>query len=104
MVAHGPERWRRMTPVDLIAVENVGDAVHPDYPEDRDIIGERLRLYPEGCLVLDGEQGVRGYAVAHPWVFGRPPSLNTLLGQLPARADTFYIHDLALMPDARGLG
>src|SRR5258708_5746286 len=104
MVELGNAYWRRMAQPDLPRVECVGDAVHPRYPEDAAIIPERLRLYPAGCLVLDGEQGITGYAVAHPWLFGQPPSLNTQLGHLPVRADTFYIHDLALMPTLRGAG
>jgi GNAT superfamily N-acetyltransferase len=100
----GTARWRRMAWGDLPAVERVGEAVHPDFPEDAAIAAERLRLYPAGCLVLEGGRGVQGYAVAHPWLFGRPPPLNTALGRLPVRADTFYIHDLAIAPGARGGG
>lgn len=99
-------RWRWMTQADLPSVERVGEAVHPDYPEDANIVAERLRLYPQGCLVLEDADGIQGYAVAHPWLFGRPPPLNTTLRRLPDGADTFYIHDLALMPQRRngGLG
>ncbi len=104
MAEIGRGRWRRMRAADLVGVERVADAVHPDHPEDAAVLAERLQLHPAGCLVLDGEQGIRGYAVAHPWRFGRPPPLNTPLGGLPARPDTFYIHDLALLPDARGDG
>ena len=91
-----------MAQPDLVSVELVGDAVHPDYPEDAAVVAERLKLYPAGCLVLDGKQGIKGYAVAHPWLFG--PPLNTQLGRLPIPVDTFYIHDLALLPEARGRG
>lgn len=104
MMETGAAAWRRMTQADLGSVERVGDAVHLDHPEDATIIAERLRLYPAGCLVLDGDKVVQGYAVAHSWLFGQPPSLNTQLGQLPLRADTFYIHDLAITPDVRGGG
>ena len=96
--------WRQMAEPDLVEVECVGDSIHPDYPEDAAVIAERLRLYAAGCLVLEGQEGVQGYAVAHPWLFGRPPPLNTQLHRLPAQADTFYIHDLAIMPDVRGAG
>ena len=96
--------WRRIRQSDLAHVERVGDAVHPDYPEDATIIPERVRFYPAGCLVLDGEEGVMGYAVAHPWLFGHPPQPNTLLERLPDQVNTSYIHDLALMPEVRGGG
>src|SRR3546814_16514887 len=45
-----------------------------------------------------------GYVVSHPAVFGQPPKLNRLLGAIPAQADCYYIHDLALAPAARGRG
>ncbi len=31
-----------------------------------------------------------------------PPALNAVLGSLPTAPDTFYLHDLALLPAARG--
>lgn len=96
--------WRAMTPGDLVRVEQLADSVHTDHPEDPAVFAERLRLHPAGCLVLDGAQGIQGYVVAHPWRLGQPPKLDTLLGQLPATPDTFYIHDLALLPGTRGGG
>jgi ribosomal protein S18 acetylase RimI-like enzyme len=96
--------WRAMAAVDLPAVEQVADIVHPAYPEAAEVFAERLRLYPAGCCVLDGQSGILGYAIGHPWLFGEPPSLGALLGRLPAAADTFYIHDVALLLPAQGCG
>lgn len=96
--------WRPMTATDLSAVLAVAEVVHPDYPEDEAIFSERLRLFPDGCLVLAGEDGLRGYVVSHPWLRAAPPALNSLLGGLPAHAGCFYIHDLAMLPGARGNG
>jgi ribosomal protein S18 acetylase RimI-like enzyme len=96
--------WRPMTTADLAAVEVIGARAHPDHPEDPAIFAERLRLYPQGCLVLHEDGCLLGYAVAHPWLFGCPPSLNTLLGALPAQPDTLYIHDIAVLPEARHSG
>jgi GNAT superfamily N-acetyltransferase len=42
--------------------------------------------------------------LSHPWLFGAPPALNAPLGSLPERADTYYIHDLAILPLARRIG
>ena len=100
MEAHA-RNWRRMARADLGSVERIGDLVHPTYPEDAAVIAERLQLYPAGCLVLECRSATQGYAVSHPWLFGRPPALNTELQDLPARPDTFYIHDVALMPELR---
>ncbi|MEJ1976896.1 MAG: hypothetical protein WDN49_13095 [Acetobacteraceae bacterium] len=55
----------------------------PLYPEEPAVLAERLQLYPAGCLVLQVGQGIAGYAVSHPWLFGRPPALNARLEGLP---------------------
>src|SRR5581483_767669 len=74
------------------------DAIHVNYPEDEAVLEERLRLYPEGCLVARNGDVCRGYAIAHPWKRGAPPALNSLLGAIPADADIFYMHDVAIAP------
>ncbi len=86
---------------DLPAVMSIAAIVHPDLPERVEVFAERLSLFPRGCLVLDGENGVAGYVVAHPWRALSIPPLDSLIGQLPRREDTRYIHDLALLPSAR---
>lgn len=96
--------WRKMTHTDLSPVDQVADTVHPAYPEDASIFAERLNLYPPGCLVLEINQTIQGYAIGHPCLIQYPPALNTLLGHLPQRPDTFHIHDLALLPAARRAG
>ena len=96
--------WRPMAPGDLTDVEVVGARVHPDHPEDDAVFQERLSLFPAGCLVLRDGPALIGYAISHPGTLNQPPKLNTLLGALPAHPDSFYIHDLALLPEARGPG
>ncbi|MBN2752372.1 MAG: GNAT family N-acetyltransferase [Rhodospirillaceae bacterium] len=94
-----------MTKDDLAAVEAIAAVVHPGYPEALEVFAERLSVYPAGCWVLlDAEGQVVGYALTHPWVYGQPPKLNILLGAIPAQADTYYLHDVALLPAARGRG
>jgi GNAT superfamily N-acetyltransferase len=93
-----------MTVADLPQVRAIAEQVHPNHPEDPAIFAERLTLYPAGCLVLPDGSGLAGYALAHPWLPGQPPALNSLLHRLPAMPGTFYLHDLALLPAARGGG
>lgn len=93
-----------MTPADLPHVLAIAARVHIAYPEDAAVFAERLRLYPAGCLVCESSGRVVGYILSHPWREGAPPALNALLGELPARASTYYIHDIALLPEARGGG
>ena len=97
-------RWRPMTVADLPAVAAISDAVHGRYSEPREVYAERLALYPGGCFVLTGAGVPAGYLIAHPWHRGAPPRLNALLGAIPADADTFYLHDIALLPETRGSG
>jgi GNAT superfamily N-acetyltransferase len=93
-----------MTAQDLDRVQVLADAIHPDHPEGKDVFTERQRLYPEGCHVLAVEGCLVGYAIAHPWQLGEPPPLNSRLGAIPHEASTYYIHDVALLPEARGRG
>jgi GNAT superfamily N-acetyltransferase len=87
----------------------IADRVHAGYPEDRAVFVERLTLFPRGCRIAQavgaGNAGAAiGYAVMHPGRLGAPPALDSLLGVLPAEPDCLYIHDVALLPDARGMG
>lgn len=93
-----------MREADLPLAEDIAEQVHPDHPEDPAVFAERLVLYPNGCRVLEMDLCPVGYMIAHPWRLENPPKLNTLLRRLPVGSDTFFIHDLALLPGARGHG
>jgi GNAT superfamily N-acetyltransferase len=101
-----PERasWRQMQPADLPAVNALAALIHPGYPEDAAVFAERLRLYPPGCRILERTGTLAAYLVSHPWLDRAPPVLNALLGELPARPTTYYLHDLALLPEVRRSG
>ncbi|MCC7251382.1 GNAT family N-acetyltransferase [Hyphomicrobium sp.] len=96
--------WRPMTTADMPAVCAVGDGIHVAYPEDKAVFVERLRLYPAGCVALELDSKLAGYAITHPWRYAEPPALNVMLDALPERATTYYIHDIALLPETRGSG
>jgi GNAT superfamily N-acetyltransferase len=96
--------WRSMTPQDLTQVQALADAIHVSHPEDPEVLAERQRLYPQGCFMLIEDGRAIGYALTHPWRFAEPPRLNRLLGAIPSPATTYYIHDVALLPTARGKG
>ena len=96
--------WRPLTTLDLPAVEAIAGQVHPAFPEDLAVFAERHRLYPDGTRLLELDGVASGYLLSHPWRFKALPALNSLLGQIPPDADTYYLHDLALLPKARGTG
>ena len=87
---------------DLPAVMRIAAQVHPDYPEDEAIFVERQQLYAPGCWVRQQADELCGYLVSHPSRLGMPPALNSLLHALPSPASSYYLHDIALLPAARG--
>lgn len=97
-------KWRRMQPADLDTVVVIAGHVHLQFPEEREVFANKLSLYPEGALILEGDFGPIGYCFSHPWYGTLPPMLNTLLDAIPTDADVLYLHDLALLAEARGAG
>lgn len=99
--------WRSLTAGDIDGLVRVADQIHPGLPESAEVFAERARLYPDGCLALidedDGDQ-ICGYAISHPIRHAQPPALDTLLGTISPDADTYYIHDVAILPRLRGRG
>lgn len=89
---------------DLAAVSAISDAVHGAFTEPMAVYAERLDLYPDGCRVFEAEGAAAGYLVTHPWHRDSPPKLGASLGAIPPRANTYYLHDIALLPSARGTG
>ena len=96
--------WRQLTAADLPALLEVQKEAYPWHQEGTEMFLDRMRLYPPGCLALDGPDGMLGYILSHPWRAEDPPPLDTLLGALPEQRDTYYLHDLALLKAAHGKG
>ncbi len=96
--------WRPMTFLDLPAVDAIATQVHPRFPEDVSVLSERQRLYPDGARLFELDGVASGYLLSHPYPFRQIPELNALFGAIPTDADTFYVHDLALLNPARGTG
>ena len=92
-----------MSGYDLGAVSAIAAKVHPGFFEADAVLAEKQMLYRNGCYILEVAEKPAGYVLSHPWTFGALPALDTLLGALPPEPDTFYIHDLALLPVARGV-
>ncbi|SIS37454.1 GNAT family N-acetyltransferase [Insolitispirillum peregrinum] len=98
-------RWIAMQEQHLSAVIAIAEVVHPNYPERPEVLADRLTVFPQGCFMAQGADGAfLGYTLSHPGVLLRPPPLDSLLERIPAGADCLYLHDIALLPAARGLG
>jgi len=63
-------------------------------------IGQRS---PKTCLLAEDSEPL-GYLIAHPWMAEDLPPLNVVLPEIPTGAQTWFLHDLALSPAARGRG
>lgn len=96
--------WRAMTAFDMPAVVDIAAKVHPGFYEAPEVLAERQQLYRNGCYLLEISEKPAGYVLSHPWRAGTLPALNAMLGEIPAEADTYYIHDLALLPVTRRIG
>ncbi len=87
---------------DIPDVVDIAAVVHPGFFERPAVFCERQRLFPQGARLLEQAGRATGYVISHPWHDGAPPALDSLLGTIPATVATYYIHDLALLPEARG--
>ena len=93
-----------MTEADLDAVERIAGIVHPKFFERREVLAEKQRLYPEGAWLCEADGTASGYLFTHPWYPNAIPALDAMLETIPRDARTYYFHDLALLPEARGSG
>ncbi|WP_271897134.1 GNAT family N-acetyltransferase [Candidatus Phyllobacterium onerii] len=96
--------WRLMEASDLASVSAVAAEVHPHFPEDDAVFFNRFSLHGQGAYVFENGATTLGYAITHPWKSFDIPPLNTVLMALPDWADNYYIHDIALVNAARGIG
>ena len=97
-------QWRPASSNDLDAVRRIADHIHRDLPERPEIFAEKLALFGGGCFVLARGQTVVGYAVSHPWRLKEIPPLDALLHALPPAPECLFVHDVAVLPEARGHG
>lgn len=99
--------WRPMREADLDEVMAIAAVVHAGFFERREVFAERLSLYPQGCWIAQEPAPaamVLGYAFLHPARLGQPPALDSLLHAIDVQSDCLYLHDVALLPAARGAG
>jgi GNAT superfamily N-acetyltransferase len=96
--------WLPLEHADLPALGAIAARLHPGLPERPEVFAEKLRLFPGGCLKFTAGGAMAGYGLAHPWALGAAPRLDSFLGALPETPGCLYVHDVAVLPGARGLG
>lgn len=94
-----------MQRADIPGLMAIAAVAHPALPESEAVFAERLRLFPAGCRTLvGGDDRLHGYVLSHPWQGAAPVPLDTMIATLPPQPAALYLHDLALLPTARGSG
>ena len=94
--------WQPFTADALAAAEAIAAVIHPGLPERTEVFAEKIALAPATARVAAVDGRVVGYAIAHPWRLGVIPKLDRFLERLPDAPDCIFVHDVALLPEARG--
>lgn len=79
------------------------ECYHQLDPEPLEVMSNKAELAPACCWVAERQGKVLGYLLCHPWRAHQPPPLSVPMRRLAGR-DEFYLHDLAVAGDARGIG
>ncbi|RJQ35315.1 GNAT family N-acetyltransferase [Candidatus Parcubacteria bacterium] len=95
-------KWFPLDRADVKDVDRIARQIHPTLPERVEVFEEKIRLFPEGCCKFVEAENIVGYGISHPWKLFSVPPLNQLIGSLPDNPDCIYIHDVAVLPEARG--
>ncbi|MEQ8395948.1 GNAT family N-acetyltransferase [Thalassobaculum sp.] len=96
--------WRPARLDDVVRIARLSNSIHTLFPEREEVFAEKIRLSPEGCHVLESDDAIVGYILSHPWRRRSPSALDSLIGELPAEADCWYVHDLGMGAGVRGTG
>lgn len=94
--------WVPLLESDIDAVDRIAREIHPTLPERKDVFAEKRRLFPQGCYKLMCDGVMEGYGLSHPWKLHSIPPLDALMHSLPPDPDCIYIHDVAVLREARG--
>lgn len=82
------------------------DAYPPEFHEDCETFIDKLRVFPEGCKIVDLAGKSVAYLICHPWTFEAPPTLNAREFAIPLKPEVFFIHSVTVMRahQNRGIG
>ena len=96
--------WRDARLDDAEILSAIEHRVHTLAHERIEVFREKIALFGKGCRVLMKGEQIVGYGIAHPWRHDDVPPLDRLLGAIPPEAACLFLHDVAILPEARGSG
>jgi hypothetical protein len=96
------DAWMPLLPEHLDRVNEIADSIHTTLPERPEVFEEKCLLFPEGCRVFVRGERILGYAVSHSWLLDGIPPLDEFLRALPEQPTCLYLHDIVVLPEARG--
>ncbi|WP_396587327.1 GNAT family N-acetyltransferase [Bermanella sp. R86510] len=86
----------------LLSIQHVCFPTLP--PESAQSFEMKLEASPNTCFAYEQNTELLGYLISIPWPMTAPPSLNLQTYRPPEPCDGLYLHDLSLLPEARGTG
>lgn len=96
---------RLMQEGDLDAVIRLQSTCYSnEFHEPKAAFASKLKAAPDSCWVMHGPGGLQAYLVCLPIAGSQLPALHAPDWHKPANPDWLYLHDLAIHPDARGMG
>ncbi|MDI2112140.1 GNAT family N-acetyltransferase [Commensalibacter nepenthis] len=87
---------------DILRIQDL--CYHEIEPESPEVMASKLHTSPNTCFVAKDTNGVRGYLLSLPSSLGNPPQLHSNTQTTEPDPNCLYLHDLAIHPNARGLG
>jgi len=72
--------------------------------EKHSVMLNRFETFGQYFYVAKNENAIIGYMLSFPWRSGHTPINNQNFPTILQAPDCFYIHDITLLPEARGTG
>lgn len=95
---------RPMVQDDLDQVMRIQEQAYiPELHESATAFTGKIQCFPDSNWVIQGQQGLLAYLFSQPAQHLFPPPLNDA-GSSIESATALHLHDMAVLPEARGLG
>ena len=101
-VSPAPTAWLPLSRSDVAAIDRIAQTIHVDLFERVEVLFNKADFFPQGSRKLTRAGEIVGYGIAHPWFLNEIPAINEFLPARTEAPDCLFIHDVAVLPTARG--